>query len=92
LLRLQNFGFIKAGRYSYRMSHYVVDAALYEKAFNELEQLGGKMSWIESIGEQKKSYVKKMKYVCDGCNIKLWGKSDLNIICGNCNSVLYSKS
>ena len=74
------------------MSHYVVDAALYEKAFNELEQLGGKMSWIESISEQKKSYVKKMKYVCDGCNIKLWGKSDLNIICGNCNSVLDSKS
>ena len=72
----------------YKMSHFVLRGGLYEKSFNELENLGGKMSWIESIGEQKKNYVKKMKYVCPGCNIKLWGKPNLNIICGNCDNQL----
>ena len=72
----------------YKMSHFVLKDGLYEKSFNELEKLGGKMSWIESIGEQKKNYVKKMKYVCPECNIKLWGKPNLNIICGDCNTAL----
>jgi len=57
----------------YKMSHFVLDNGLYKKSFEELEKLGGKMSWIESVGEQKKSYIKKMKYVCPKCNIKLWG-------------------
>ena len=72
----------------YKMSHFILKDGLYEKLFNELENLGGKMSWIESIGEQKKNYVKKMKYVCPECNIKLWGKPNLNIICGHCNATL----
>ncbi|WP_236870604.1 hypothetical protein [Candidatus Bandiella numerosa] len=46
------------------------------------------MSWVESIGEQNKSYVKKIKYVCPDCNIKLWGKPNLNIICGDCDTAL----
>lgn len=73
----------------YKMSHFVLKNGLYERSFNELEKLGGKMSWIESIGEQKKSYIKKMKYVCPKCNIKLWGKAKLNVICGNCNMKLH---
>ena len=72
----------------YKMSHFVLRGGLYEKSFSELEKLGGKMSWVESIGEQNKSYVKKMKYVCPDCNIKLWGKPNLNIICGDCNTTL----
>ena len=72
----------------YKMSHFVLDNGLYKKSFEELEKLGGKMSWIESVGEQKKSYIKKMKYVCSKCNIKLWGKPNLNIICGNCDTTL----
>ena len=32
--------------------------------------------------------LKKMKYVCPECNIKLWGKPNLNIICGDCNTAL----
>jgi len=72
----------------YKMSHFVLDNGLYKKSYEELEKLGGKMSWIESVGEQKKSYIKKMKYVCPKCNIKLWGKPNLNIICGECNITL----
>ena len=72
----------------YKMSHFVLDNGLYKKSYEELEKLGGKMSWIESVGEQKKSYIKKMKYVCPKCNIKLWGKPNLNIICGNCDTTL----
>lgn len=72
----------------YKMSHFVLRGGLYEKWFEELEKIGGKMSWVESIGEQNKSYVKKMKYVCPDCNIKLWGKPNLNIICGDCNTTL----
>ena len=43
----------------YKMSHFVLKDGLYEKSFNELEKLGGKMSWIESIGEQKRTMLKK---------------------------------
>jgi hypothetical protein len=43
----------------YKMSHFVLDNGLYKKSYEELEKLGGKMSWIESVGEQKKSYIKK---------------------------------
>ena len=33
----------------YKMSHFVLRGGLYEKSFSELEKLGGKISWIESI-------------------------------------------
>ena len=28
----------------------------------------------------------KFKYSCDGCGVNVWGKYDLNIICGDCQS------
>ena len=68
----------------YKMSHFVLTWGLYEKSFSELEKLGGKISWIESIGEQKKNTIRKRKYIGRQYNIKLWGKSKLNIVCRDC--------
>lgn len=77
-------GMIGGRKTGYKMSDYILPKGLYEQAFNELQELGGKISWIESIGEVKKVYSKKYKYICDECNMKVWGKADLNIVCGCC--------
>ena len=84
-------GEVGGNQTGYKMSHYVLDVGLYAKVFNELEKLGGKMSWVESIGEQKKNYVRKNKYVCVECNMKIWGKANLNIMCGDCDIKLQAK-
>lgn len=59
----------------YKMSHYVLSGGLYEKSFNELEKLGGKMSWVESIGEQKKNYVKKNEICLSKMQYKTLGEA-----------------
>ena len=81
-------GMVGGNKTGYKMTHYVLEKGKYEKSFEKLEKLGGKMTWIESIGSAKKIYPKKTKYVCGKCNMKLWGKGGLNISCGDCNEVL----
>lgn len=34
----------------------------------------------------KKYNRNKVKYVCDGCGVKVWGKAGLNLTCGDCNT------
>ena len=36
----------------------------------------------------KKYNRNKIKYICKGCGMSLWGKGNLYIICGNCNERL----
>ena len=74
----------------YKMSDYIIPNGLYEKAFDELQKLGGKMSWIESIGQTKKQYPKKTKYICKKCGLKVWGKPNLEVTCGGCRVSLQS--
>jgi predicted SprT family Zn-dependent metalloprotease len=35
-------------------------------------------------GQSKKN---KIKYSCPGCQANIWGKPDLNVICGNCHEL-----
>ena len=81
-------GEIGGNKTGYKMTHYILPKGFYEKSFEKLEKLGGKMTWVESIGSAKKIYSKKRKYICEKCNMKLWGKSGLNIICGSCKENL----
>lgn len=39
---------------------------------------------IETTAEQKSAKA-KTKYTCAGCAVNLWGKPELNIVCGDCN-------
>ena len=32
-------------------------------------------------GGEKKAYSEKVKYTCEGCGVKVWGKSGLGIVC-----------
>lgn len=68
----------------YKMSDFILPNGLYEQTFNELQKLGGNVSWIETVKKEHKTYPKKIKYVCNNCNIKVWGKSNLKIICEEC--------
>ena len=40
--------------------------------------------------EKTKSPKKKVKYTCSGCDMKVWGKPDLRVICGECEQELDS--
>jgi len=75
----------------YKMTHYILTNGLYDSTFSELQALGGNLSWIEAIGGDKKVYSKKIKYTCPKCAMKLWGKSNLSVVCGGCKKSLVSK-
>jgi predicted SprT family Zn-dependent metalloprotease len=67
------------------MTHYIEDKGPYEVAYKELpeEYL---MPFIahEGLGATKKSTNSKVKYSCLGCGSNVWGKPNLNIMCGDC--------
>ena len=37
------------------------------------------------IIQQKPARITRKKYTCHGCNTKVYGKHDLNIICADCD-------
>ena len=37
---------------------------------------------------EKKKAASKTKYLCPGCQLKVWAKPDVVIICGKCQAVL----
>ena len=75
-----------------RVSHYITAGGPFELAFavwydtNELQLIGDAAgaSSKNSTGAKKN----KIKYECPDCGQAAWGKPELNIQCGDCNTQL----
>jgi predicted SprT family Zn-dependent metalloprotease len=70
-------------------SHYIVENDLYQLSYKKLEKSGFKLDWgslMDTSKEQKKKPEQKIKYTCDHCRNKAWGKPDMIILCGTCTA------
>jgi len=76
-----------------RMTHYIEQGGLFEKACNTLFKKGIAVRWQSLTGGNKELIAKKKratktKYTCPVCNLNAWGKNGLHIKCGNCDEIL----
>lgn len=82
----------------YRVSHEVMPGGPFFEAFEKMMATTPlRLSWVCREIEQaernpegkKRKEVKrydknKVKYVCPVCQVKVWGRAGLNILCGGC--------
>jgi hypothetical protein len=67
-----------------RVSHYIVEGGPYARAWDALP--GFRLDYQDRISGRPPAPGKvKCKYVCEGCDIHVWGKSDLQILCVACS-------
>ena len=64
----------------------IAQGDLSEFTETQLEMLGITLNeeGIMTVNIETKKQTRK-KYSCPKCNVNLWGKAELNIVCGNCN-------
>lgn len=69
-----------------KVSHYIDPQGLYAKHFAEwVKQYEGLTLFYDiTVEDKKETKGKKIKYTCEGCDVKAWGKPGLNIQCGEC--------
>ncbi len=71
-----------------KVSHRIIDDGPFDHACSALLGEGYVLTWQSQPEMKKRSDPKKnkVKYVCPTCEAKAWGKPDLNIRCGDCDS------
>ena len=72
-----------------KMNHYAIAGGAFERATASLLQSGFALSWadaaiLDKVVKPKKSGT-RVKYTCPGCGANAWGKSELHLICADCN-------
>ncbi len=70
-----------------QMTHYVTKDGPFERAFLKMPE-SVSLPWLTgSLPDNARTPSKnknKVKYVCE-CGITVWGKADLQILCGECD-------
>lgn len=80
------------------MSQYVISGGLYERCFSQLPKecsvpLSNRFNANKIQHGRDKFYAdskNKAKYRCLNCNINIWGRPNLKVICGNCQTLYES--
>ncbi len=69
-----------------RVSHYIVAGGPFDRAVDALLATGFSFAWgsVAAPAASAKSG-KRAKYVCGECGAAVWGKEDMNIVCGDCD-------
>jgi predicted SprT family Zn-dependent metalloprotease len=84
-----------------QMTHYAIEGGAFEQACKKLFAEQFKISWadrfvaVDKLKPQEpggdngpdKKIKSKNKYVCGECGAIVWGKPNLLIICGQCNTI-----
>lgn len=65
-----------------------IESGTIEDMQEQLEEWGVEVTENGEIIIESQSKPTRFKYLCPECNSQVWGKSNLNIICGNCNKKL----
>jgi hypothetical protein len=68
-----------------RVSHYVIEGGGFDKAFGAMPP-EYRLPWTsgQPAGCGKPERADKIKYECITCEVAVWGKAGLNIVCGDC--------
>lgn len=74
-LRPSDTGLPGGAKTGERMTHYVISGGRFEKAWGELYRDGFRLKW--ETRARKNSDRNKVKYVCPGCDLCVWGKPGL---------------
>lgn len=71
-----------------KLNHEIIEGAAFDDACNALLSEGYIVTWQAQPEMRKRSDPKKnkVKYCCPGCEAKAWGKPNLNIRCGDCDT------
>lgn len=67
-----------------RCSHHVQAGGRFAVACAALQAGGFEIALCGLPGEVKAHAVSKVAYECLDCDVKVWGKSGLNVVCGEC--------
>lgn len=71
-----------------QMTHFIVKGGPFDKLFAEFSK-SHSLGWIREIEPGKAPAERnKIKYTCPGCELNVWGKPDINIVCGECDNQL----
>lgn len=75
-----------------QMTHYVVEGGAFDIACKEFLR-GAKIQWGARVAAkpEKIAAQRKTKYSCRECGVNVWGKPDLNIVCGDCESPMIAE-
>lgn len=72
-----------------RMSDYVIEGGKFERKFKQLPEYMLLPLTGVIYGQKKKDKPKdKVKYTCPSCEINAWGKPELALLCGDCETPL----
>lgn len=78
---------IQTGR---KVSHTIVPGGPFDLAADELLAQGWQQSLYEPAGvtearAKRQAQQRKVKYTCSQCDLKVWGRANLNLICADCS-------
>jgi predicted SprT family Zn-dependent metalloprotease len=68
------------------MTHYIVDAGVFDRAADELLATNFRLNWRSAAwGERTRPKGKnKVKYTCPSCGQNAWAKPEASLVCGEC--------
>jgi predicted SprT family Zn-dependent metalloprotease len=69
-----------------RITHIIVPNGAYASAVKQLDDV--MINWRSHDFPTKQTQKNKITYICNGCDLKVWGKPNIVIICGNCELLL----
>lgn len=73
------------------MTHYIEDGGLFDSYTDELLGSGWKLNYTRESDPEpvaKKKRESKTKYTCPACGLNVWGKSGINVVCGECEEAM----
>lgn len=72
-----------------RMNHYIRAGAPFDLACDELLRMGSIVHFIEQAQanptERNRKRASKSKYICETCDLAVWGKPGLRVRCDQCD-------
>jgi predicted SprT family Zn-dependent metalloprotease len=73
-----------------RVNHYIVHGGAFDLACNDLLERGVHIAYLDiwDSDERRKKAAPKTKYTCPGCGLSVWGKPDIEVLCGACKALL----
>lgn len=69
-----------------KMSHYIEDGGLFDQVCDQLVSEGFYLGFESVPALKGKGRKDKVKYTCSSCGANIWGKPELQVICGACES------
>jgi hypothetical protein len=73
-----------------RVSHYVIEGGEFDNAFRAMPP-EYQLPWTSGQPAEHPKRADKIKYECITCEVSVWGKAGLNIVCGDCGGNFQSR-